>query len=155
MNLLQLLSNQPAHLIWLLGGLLCLGLSLIVPEPSVAAFGFAAIVTAIAALTIPSVATQLLIWGTLAISLAVIMRGMVPQESKDLLPSAEAEVSIMIPGGGVGHVAYEGTTWKARCQISDVSIPVGQRVQVVGRQENTLIVLPVPLSEGNFSDRTV
>jgi membrane protein implicated in regulation of membrane protease activity len=70
------------------------------------------------------------------------MRGMVPKESSDLRPSTEAEVVIDIPPGYAGEVAYEGSLWKARCQVSDIAIPTGEQVHVVGRRGNTLIVIP-------------
>lgn len=138
----QWFLGQPAHVLWLLFGLGCLGVSLVAFEPTVAAFGLAAIITAIAAFSVPAFGVQLLIWGILSIALAVVMRGLVPKESKALKPPEEGEVSIAIPPGGEGEVSYEGTFWSARCQISDIAIPAGQMVQVVGRQGNTLIVMP-------------
>jgi membrane protein implicated in regulation of membrane protease activity len=128
---------------------------MLIAEPTLSALGIAAIITAIAALTVNNLAIQALIWGVLSVSLAVVFRGFVPKESKDLMPAVEAEVSQTIPKGGVGEVSYEGSYWSARCQISDVAIAIGQIVHVVGRQGNTLIVLPTSFPEDHVSDRIV
>lgn len=155
MNLFQLFSDQPAHILWLLSGLVFLGMGMLVGEPTVAALGFAAFITAIAALSVPELATQLLIWGVLSVSLAVLMRGMVPRESRQLRHATEAEVVDIIPRNGFGHVIYEGSLWKARCQFSDVAIVVGHKVHVVGRDGNTLIVVPGNFTDHDIYDRTV
>ncbi|NEQ97149.1 MAG: NfeD family protein [Cyanothece sp. SIO2G6] len=136
------LSNQPNYNLWLFGGLVGLAFGMFIGEPGIAAIGLAAIITAIAAITIPQLSLQLIIWVILSLALAVVMRGMVPQESSELKPSTEAEVVIDIPPGYVGEVAYEGSLWRARCQVSDIAIPTGEQVQVVGRKGNTLIVIP-------------
>jgi membrane protein implicated in regulation of membrane protease activity len=154
MNLVTLLQNQPAHILWLLVGLGFLGIAMLVAEPTVSALGIAALITAIAALTVPSLGIQLLIWGILSVSLSVVLRGLVPRESRDLRPPTEAEVSRTIPSGGTGEVSYEGSLWRARCQVSDVAIAVGQIVHVVGRQGNTLIVLPSTFPDHPVYDQT-
>jgi membrane protein implicated in regulation of membrane protease activity len=143
----QFISSQPAHFLWLLSGFVFLALGTVVGEPVTASLGIAAIITAIAALTVSSIAIQVVIWGVLSISLAVVLRGMVPGPSKTLVPKSEATVSQTIPRGGIGWVSYEGGQWKARCQMSDVAIAAGQTVQVIGRQGLTLIVLPMPFSD--------
>nr|WP_228035107.1 NfeD family protein [Oculatella sp. LEGE 06141] len=152
---MQLISEQPAHILWLLSGLAFLAIGMLVGEPGIAALGFAAFITAIAALSVPAFATQLLIWGVLAVSLAVLLRGMVPRESRELRHSTEAEVVDGIPPGGLGHVIYEGSWWKARCQFADMAIVVGHKVHVVGRDGNTLIVVPNNFTDHDIYDRTV
>lgn len=155
MNWQDLTVAQSEQTLWLLGGLFFLFVGMVVGVPSVAAVGLAALITSIAALHVPSVAVQLLIWSLLSVSLAVVMRGMVPRESAELQASYEAEVSDAIPPGGAGEVAYQGSLWKARCQVSDVAIATGQAVYVVGRQGNTLIVMPAQVRGESLRDRTV
>ncbi|MGK7890646.1 MAG: NfeD family protein [Leptolyngbyaceae cyanobacterium] len=138
----QFLSNQPSYNLWLIGGLIGLAFGMFIGEPGIAAIGLAAIITAIAAISIAQFALQLAIWVILSLALTIVMRSMVPQESSDLKPSTEAEVVIDIPPGHTGEVAYEGSLWRARCQVSDIAIPTGEEVQVVGRKGNTLIVVP-------------
>lgn len=137
------IASQSSHTLWILGGVAFLGLGLFVGEPSLAAIGLAAIITAIAALSVPSVSIQLILWSVLSVSLAVVMRGMVPQQETDFRRQVEAEVTDLIPPGRAGEVAFEGSLWKAKCQIPDVEVPAGEIVHVVGRQANTLIVLPL------------
>lgn len=155
MDLVEFFSTQPAHSLWLLGGLVCLGVGMIVGEPSVAALGVAAFITAIASLTVSSPLSQLFIWGILSVSLAMVMRGMVPKESEDLRHPAEASVLESIPAGGIGCVAYEGSMWTARCQLSEVAIAAGQIVHVIGREGNTLIVLPTTFPDTPLFDQTL
>jgi membrane protein implicated in regulation of membrane protease activity len=143
----QALALSNIHILWLIGGFVFLALGLMIGEPVAAALGIAAIITAIAALTVSSISIQLLIWGVLSIALSVVLRGMVPKKSKDLRSNIEAIVSETIPKGGLGVVSYEGAIWKARCQISDITVTPGQTVHVVGRQGNTLLVMPTTFAE--------
>ncbi|MEM9212867.1 MAG: NfeD family protein [Cyanobacteria bacterium P01_F01_bin.150] len=136
------LANQPSHNIWLVGGLIGLLFGMFIGEPGIAAIGLAAIITAIAAISIQQLTLQLIIWGVLSAALTILLRGMVPKESTDLRPVSDGEVVKEIPQGYAGEVAYEGSLWRARCQVSDITIPVGEQVHVVGRQGNTLIVIP-------------
>jgi membrane protein implicated in regulation of membrane protease activity len=137
----QMFSSQP-HVVWLAIGLIGLTLGMMVGEPSIISLALAALITSVVALTVASVAIQVLIWGVLALCLALVLRGLEPRESKELLPLPEARVSEAIPAGGEGYVHYSGSTWRARCQLSDVAIDAGTSVSVVNRQGNTLIVLP-------------
>jgi len=133
--------------------MLCLGLGALIPEPSIPALGIAAIFTAIAALIIPSPLAQMLLWGVLSLTLASFMRSLMPKEAKTLKHDTEAWVRNAIPVGGMGHVIYEGTLWQACCQLPDVAIASQQRVYVVGRERNTLLVIPTNYLELNISDR--
>ncbi|NET47674.1 MAG: NfeD family protein [Merismopedia sp. SIO2A8] len=143
-------SNQPSYNLWLFGGLIGLIFGMFIGEPGIAAVGLAAIITAIAAISISQVAVQFIVWAILSAALAVVIRGMVPKESNELKPSTEAEVVMDIPRGYTGEVSYEGSLWKARCQISDVTIPAGEQVHVVGRRGNTLIVIPMKFPDTTF-----
>jgi membrane protein implicated in regulation of membrane protease activity len=152
MNLYDWISSQPPSNLWLFSGLLGLLLGAFIGEPSILALAIAAIITAIVAITVPSFPIQLAIWVILAFCLAIIMRGMVPRESPDLKPPTQGEVSETILPGKMGHVFYEGTLWKARCQISDATLPVGTTVYIVERQGNTLVVLPEVMPEMSFGE---
>jgi len=144
------LANQPSYNLWLFGGLGGLALGMFIGEPGIIAVGIAAIITAIVAMSIPTQAVQLTVWVVLSIALAIVMRGMVPKESSDLRPSTEGEVVTDIPPGYTGQVSYEGSVWKARCQVLEVAIPAGERVHVVGRQGNTLIVVPTRFADSRY-----
>ncbi|HEY9887751.1 MAG TPA: NfeD family protein [Candidatus Obscuribacterales bacterium] len=146
MNLPNLLTLTVGPTPWLVGGLILLGFNLLIPEPTIAALGLAGLVTALVAVSITPLPHQLLIWGVLAAAFTLIMRGLLPKESKDLEPAKYARVCDPIPPGGMGRVQYEGAIWHARCQISDVAIADQVLVSVVDRQGTTLIVMPIPTS---------
>lgn len=153
MNLLQVAANvpsPPSFNLWIIVGFIFILLGVTVGEPTAASLGIAAIITAIAALTVSSVALQIVLWGILSIALTIVLRGMVPLPTKEEQPDTQAVVSETIPKGGVGWVSYEGALWKARCQMSDVSITEGQTVQVLGRQGLTLIVLPLDFPDEHY-----
>ncbi|NEQ26166.1 MAG: NfeD family protein [Microcoleus sp. SIO2G3] len=155
MDFLQLLVSQPPQVVWLFVGLIFLLLSIVIPEVSIAALGLAALLTAIVSRAYPSVLIQIIVWGILAVALALIFRGLVPRRSKQLDPPAFAEVSETIPAGGTGEVSYAGSLWRARCQISDVELRSGEVVHVVSRQGNTLMVLPATFHDQPVVDRTL
>jgi membrane protein implicated in regulation of membrane protease activity len=131
-----------APLSWLILGLILIAISLVIPNPITAAFGFAGLITALVALSVPILAKQLLIWAILSGAILLIFYGLVPQNSKSLESAQQAEVAVPILAGKVGKVMCNGVQWNARCQISDAVISAGQTVTIVGRQGNTLIVLP-------------
>ena len=147
-TLQQLMTTQPNSSFWMIGGLVLLGISLLAPEPTLVAMGFAGLITALVSLSIASLAKQFFVWGILSAAITLILRGMTPRQSKALQQSQYAQVNTLIPPGGVGKVSYEGVLWNACCQISDVAISPGQMVAVVGRQGNTLFVMPIsPISD--------
>jgi membrane protein implicated in regulation of membrane protease activity len=145
-NLSNLLTLTLGPTPWLVSGLVFLAFNLLIPNPTMVALGFAGLLTAIVAASIQLFPSQLLIFGVLSAAFTLILRGFLPQESKDLEPARYARVHDQIPPGGVGRVNYEGAIWHARCQISDVAIAPQSTVSVVERQGNTLIVMPIPPS---------
>jgi membrane protein implicated in regulation of membrane protease activity len=129
---------------WLVGSLILLGFNLVIPNPTLVALGLAGLITALVAISISLLPSQLLIWGVTSAAFTLVLRSFVPQESRELAPSRYARVCGAIPAGGVGRVQYEGAIWHARCQISDVAIAPEAMVTVVERQGTTLIVMPLP-----------
>ncbi len=146
MNIPDFLTLTVGPVPWLIGSCLLLGLSMLIPDPVTTSLGLAGLVTAITALRIALLPSQLLIWGVLAAAFTLLMRGMLPQESKELEASPTARVCEAIAPGEPGHVHYEGALWQARCQISDIAIAPNTQVAVIDRQGNTLIVMPIPPS---------
>jgi membrane-bound ClpP family serine protease len=61
------------------------------------------------------------------------------------LIAGKAIVDAMIQPSKNGRVRFQGTWWSARCE-QDVTILPGEAVQVVGRQNITLLVEPMPLA---------
>jgi membrane protein implicated in regulation of membrane protease activity len=138
--------DLPAYALWVLSGLGLLSLGTLLGEPVMMSLGLAAFITAIAALSVTALPWQLLIWIGLTLAIVILLQGLMPRESEALRLPTEAHVHEAIPVGGCGHVWYSGALWKAQCQFSDVAIAIGQTVFVVGRQDNTLIVLPTMLT---------
>ncbi len=132
---------------------LILGLGLIVGEfflPALvaASVGLAALVAAgVAWLGVP-VWVQGLVWVGLSSLLILGTRRLVPKETSQLEESREARALSTIPAGQLGRVAYQGSTWNARCSIPSMEIGAGQDLYVVERKGNTLVVMPTRLLEG-------
>ncbi|RZM82285.1 NfeD family protein [Leptolyngbya iicbica] len=144
MNFPDLLTLPVGPTPWIVGGCCLLAFSLVLPNPPIVALGLASLVTAIAAVRLPTLPSQLLICSILAAVFTLVMRGLLPQESKELAAAPTARVCDAIAPGELGRVHYEGAIWHARCQISDVAIAPQTQVRVIERQGNTLIVLPMP-----------
>jgi len=151
MNFPNILTLTVGPMPWLIGSCLLLGFSLLVPNPTTAALGLAGLVTALVAISITSFPSQLLIWGVLSAAFLLIMRGLLPQESKALQASRTARVCQPIAPGQTGRVHYEGAIWHARCPRDDVAIAQDAQVAVVDRQGNTLVVMPLPNSRSRTS----
>ena len=133
--------GQASHLLWLVAGVVGLLVGVTTGKLMVAALGLAAIVTSIVALTLFSVPLQIAIWVVLAIALTIVLRSFVPAPVTDFR-SNQGKVLQAIYPGQTGNVSYQGTTWKARSHITDVVLESQQPVQVVGREGNTLWVMP-------------
>ena len=60
-------------------------------------------------------------------------------------PTVEAKTLTEILPGETGRVIYEGNSWQACCQDRDLKIAANQKVFVLRREGNTLIVAPESL----------
>lgn len=60
------------------------------------------------------------------------------------LPSAVGVIDEAVEGDCRGRIRYGGTCWFARPYITDLGLTfaIGQLVQILGRQGNTLLILP-------------
>lgn len=141
--LADLISGQSTHLLWLVAGFGGLLLGLLTGELVVAALGLAAIITSIVALTVFSLTLQVLAWTVLSVSLTVVLRGLVPSPAGDLRPVTQGKVLRPIHPNRIGDVSYQGSIWKARCELPDRLIDIGEFVHIVGREGNMLWVAPV------------
>lgn len=110
--------------------------------------GIAAILTAIAALAVPQLSLQVVIWLVASTLLVILSRRWVDrlQSSKHRVnDDREGETLTEIPQGGTGRVLFEGNSWRAQCADEQMAIAPQQKVYIVSRQGNTLFVLPVQL----------
>jgi membrane protein implicated in regulation of membrane protease activity len=134
---------EPAILWLLAGAVLCL-MELFVPTAFVEfMMGLSAFIVAGIALVVPQFSLQVVLWIALSASLVVVSRRFLPHRNVASIEAAkEGETLTEIPPGQVGRVLYEGNSWRARCEDQHLLIGPKQKVLVVGREGNTLIVVP-------------
>jgi len=132
-------------LLWLLAGsILCL-VELFVPTAFVAfLMGLSAFLVAIVARILPTVfPLQVVLWLSLSTVLVWLSRRFLPHpRASKSLDAKEAQTLTEIPVGQTGRVIYEGNSWRARCEDELEAIAPKQKVYVVRREGNTLIVVP-------------
>ncbi len=133
-------------LIWIIAGsVLCL-MELVFPIAFVAMMmGISAIIVAGIALIIPNVAVQSVAWLLISVLLIAGSRRFVPKRINrlSLQDAVEAETLTAIAPGQSGRVLYEGNSWRAECQDASTAIAAMEKVYIVGRKGNTLIVYPL------------
>lgn len=128
---------------------ICIGLALCVMElviPSAfleSALGVSALLTGLLSLWVGDFSLQIVIWMGLSLLVFWVLKRLVPKQTAPTLrESTSARTLTSIPQGQPGRVMYEGSSWQARCSDEGLAIAPDQSVLVVGRQGNTLIVLP-------------
>ncbi len=86
-------------------------------------------------------------WMGLSLALTVWIRPMLlmRQKRSPTLDAAEAETLTEILPGQVGRVLYEGSSWQACCENYPEAIAPRQKVCVLRRDGNTLIIAPEQL----------
>ncbi|MCU0551226.1 MAG: NfeD family protein [Leptolyngbya sp. Prado105] len=132
---------NPTVLWLLLGAGLCL-VEFVLPTAFIAfVMGISAICVAMVAHLLP-LNLQALLWVGLSIAMVLFSRRFVNRRANLKLDASEAETLTEIRPGQIGRVCYEGNSWAARCESSNLDIPAGVRVYVVGRRGTTLIVMP-------------
>ena len=86
---------------------------------------------------------QVALWMVLSLMLFWALRRFSPKRQPPaLMDATEARTITSIPPGQSGRVMYEGNSWPACCSDRELAIATNQTVIVVGRQGNTLIVMP-------------
>lgn len=133
-------------LLWLIAGAILCFSEVIFPVAFVAfMMGISAIVVAAIALVIPSFPLQVVLWLSLSTISIVGSRRFVPKKklSNSVVGDAqEGETLTEILPGKIGRVLYEGNSWQAICADHTISISSNQKVYVINRKGNTLVVLP-------------
>lgn len=132
-----------ATIAWLvLGLLLCLS-EILTPKVLVELpMGVSALVMALLSQLIPQVNLQIFLWLLFSLGFVVLLRHFAPRRQAYTIQDApEAQTLTAIAPGQVGRVIYEGNSWQARCETG-VQLGINQQVYVVGRQGNTLLVVP-------------
>jgi membrane protein implicated in regulation of membrane protease activity len=133
-------------LIWLLAGaVLCL-MELFLPSAFVEfMMGISAFIVALLSqFVLRSVWLQVLVWLVLSTLLVVGSRRFLQRRRRNskIQDAITGETLTEIPAGKIGRVLYEGNSWQARCDDDKLSVAPDQRVYIVRREGNTLIVMP-------------
>ncbi len=131
-------------LLWLvIGAILCL-MELFLPTAFIEfAMGISALLVALVAIVVPYFGLQVVIWMGLSVGLVVLTRRFLPKRRiTGIEDSQQGKTLTAIPKGETGRVQYEGNSWQARCNDSEIEIEANQPVYVIGREGNTLIVVP-------------
>jgi membrane protein implicated in regulation of membrane protease activity len=133
-------------LLWLLAGsILCL-MELLLPTAFVPfMMGLSALVVALLTYIVPTMAfsLQIVLWMLLSIGAVFLSRhSLPPSRVAKRMDSMEAKTLTAIPVGETGRVLYEGNSWRARCEDYVEAIAPNQKVYVVRREGNTLVVVP-------------
>jgi membrane protein implicated in regulation of membrane protease activity len=132
-------------LLWAIAGaILCL-MELFVPTAFIEfMMGISALLVAVISLFLPSFSLQMVLWLVFSVILVVASRRFLsPKRSLSVLgDDTEGETITAIPAGETGRVLYEGNSWRAQCSDETMAIAPQEKVYIVGRHGNTLIVMP-------------
>ncbi len=133
-------------LLWLIAGAILCFSEAIFPVAFVAfMMGISAIVVAAIALVIPYFPLQVILWLSLSTVSIVGSRRFVPKQkslNSRVGDAQEGETLTEIFPGKTGRVLYEGNSWQAICADHTILIAPHQKVYIVNRKGNTLVVLP-------------
>ena len=129
---------------WLIVGITLCVMEVILPTAFMeVVLGVSAILVAFISLVVPSFGIQVAIWMLLSLILLVLVRRFLPKaSSRTIEDSREAQTITPIPVGNSGRVLYEGGSWWARCGDENLAIAADEKVYVVARNGNTLVVVP-------------
>jgi membrane protein implicated in regulation of membrane protease activity len=132
--------------LWLIVGVgLCL-LELFVPTAFTAVcMGASALLVSLLALALPSAfGLQIFVWLLGSGGLAAIGYRLNKQRTASTIRSAtEAEALTAMMPNETGRVLYEGSSWRARCAEGAEPVAPQDKLYVVGREGNLLIVMPM------------
>lgn len=136
--------------LWLIAGVILCIMEFTLPTAFVEfTMGVSAMLVALIALVVPQFSVQIVLWLVFSVILTVISRRFVPKGKAFLIAdSTEAQTLTEISAGNLGRVLYEGNSWQARCEDESLAIAPHEKVYVVERRGNTLIVMPERLIRG-------
>lgn len=135
---------------WLIAGIILCLMELVLPTAFVElTMGISAIIVAIFASLVSNFMAQVTLWLLLSIVLTVLLRRLIPHKPhRRIADSQEAQTLTEIAPGQAGRVLYEGNSWQARCEDEELLIAPNQKVYVITRRGNTLIVMPANFLQG-------
>ncbi|MGK7876481.1 MAG: NfeD family protein [Xenococcaceae cyanobacterium] len=137
-------------ILWLIAGsILCL-MEFVFPSAFVEfMMGISALLVAALSLVVPYFPLQVALWLVFSTTLVFLSRRFFTPKHRvsSIGDDREGETLTAIPPGKTGRVLYEGNSWRAKCEYSQKAIAPKQKVYVVRREGNTLIVLPSHILE--------
>ncbi|MFB2938122.1 NfeD family protein [Aerosakkonemataceae cyanobacterium BLCC-F154] len=86
---------------------------------------------------------QIVYWMGISLASVIWVRPGLSKSKKTVIPDAkEAKTITEVLPGKPGKVLYEGSYWKAFCVDKQMAIAPNQKVSVLRREANTLIISP-------------
>lgn len=144
----------PSTLLWLMaGGILCL-MELFFPTALVEfTMGLAALLVGLVSFVLPSaVGIQIALWMILSVIFILAVRRWFTPKARPVIweESPTGETLTEILPGQAGRVLCDGNSWRAFGEDDTVAISAGQRVEILRRDGNTLIVRPMVKAGSRF-----
>jgi membrane protein implicated in regulation of membrane protease activity len=104
--------------------------------------GIGAFLVALLSLVIPQFIIQALLWLFITTMLIFLSRHFLNAKPKiaNRGDDREGETITEIPADGSGRVIYEGVSWRAKCVNKHQAIPPNQKIYIINKEGNTLIV---------------
>lgn len=111
--------------------------------------GLSAIIVAIISLAVTQLSWQIALWMVFSLAFVLLSGRLLPKSksSSQTGDDLTGEMLTEILPGQSGRVMYEGASWRAESDYEERPIRAGEKVYVVRKQGNTLIVLPQKLLE--------
>lgn len=132
-------------LLWAIAGFILCVLELVLPTAFITfLMGVSAFLVAIAAFVVPQFSLQIALWMVFSVVSVAASRRFVSRRRTSRALQSETEgtaIGEILPGR-TGRVLYEGNSWSARCEDDRSAIAPEERVYVLRREGNTLIVMP-------------
>lgn len=143
-----MLYQMNSTVLWLIAGAILCFLEVITPTAFVEmAMGISAFMVALLSQVLPHLGLQVVLWMVFSLLLVILTRRWLPKRSHYAIRDAtEAQTLTEIAPGKNGRVIFEGNSWQARSE-SDRPILPDRKVLVVGREGNTLLVIPEKYDE--------
>lgn len=146
-------SQLSFPLFWLAFGVVLCLVELFLPKILVANYrlvpllsGFCSLILAFflfRASRVPEFKYQVLYWMGLSLGLVIWIRPMIRKGKRYVVREAiQAKTVTEILPGETGRVLYEGCLWQACCEDQTCAIAPNQKVFVLRREGNILIVMP-------------
>jgi membrane protein implicated in regulation of membrane protease activity len=137
-----------ALVLWLILAVVLWLLEFLAPALVGASLGSAAVVVALLSRWVRDGFGQVVLFTLLGVVFILLTRRLLPKLDQDLENPGKGEIALVtaaIQPGEIGRVAFLGTTWNARCNAEERTLPPGTKVIVTGQKGNMLNVIPTDL----------